>query len=222
MRELKQRWDNRLTFENLSVCEDYRDGRIAVLLYFDLLGSGPHKPSDLVVADDNVGEMHEVFVAVLHYNVLNAGNEQDRDNEVMLIPNVQLVEFPGGKLPSLVGLYRVDNEVPEIGVGSMYLSLRSQCRKFLPCLAERDLRALRAASIGDDLVYKQFDGNPEIVDSIPENQRDSLRERMGLKVDKYMSGFRVFLDSKGVRISIKEGSEGRFKLLDVAVGPFDL
>jgi hypothetical protein len=38
LRELIQRWDNRLTLERLSIAEQYREGRLAAVLKLELGG----------------------------------------------------------------------------------------------------------------------------------------------------------------------------------------
>src|SRR5882762_2483089 len=42
LRELGQRWENRLTLEGLSPWKDYVDGRLALALDFDLGGATKH------------------------------------------------------------------------------------------------------------------------------------------------------------------------------------
>lgn len=104
LRQLMERWDNRLSTERLSFCEEYRKGRLTLVLKFkDRVGVDIGYAEFSAVRDPD-GTVVHMRTAEFERHAVEFGDRNDRNQQVMLVGDVQIVESPEGVIPSLVRL----------------------------------------------------------------------------------------------------------------------
>lgn len=224
LRELVERWDNSLTFEGLSFSEGYANGRFAIILYVKF-GAGADRRHQLSVDCDLKGKVREnVMVFVLKVDSGEGESVDYRNEEPMFVKNVELVESPEGIISSLVGLYAVKDEIGNARFDSLYFSLTEGIHKILPRFVEREVSGrVTFANIPQHGAEKQIERSAHVVNSITNDKGELFGSGFGcMETEEVLSCFRVYLDSHVIGVSPKKNGEGRFQLIDVALGPFDL
>lgn len=222
LRELMQRWDNRLVFEGLSLPEEYAKGRLSIVCYVELGGRGDRvEPTAFSHKEGQILKPVVVIVMRAYSAELRDGN--NRNEQPMLVYNVQLMEGPQRIIPSLVRLYDVKNQITDVLPRHLYFSTIQRAYKFLPRISywKIGVPSTRATGFDDNLASHEIEGCAQIVDSIANYQGNIAGQ--GFRVERediLPSSVRVYLQT--VEVCFEEGNEGRVKLLDVAVGPFDL
>lgn len=220
--ELMERWDNRLTFKGLPTAKDYADGRYAIALYFKVSSAGD-EAEVLPGGERDTADIDDVLILVLHHEVGNLCGRDHRNNQLMFVDNVELVEGPDGLLPSFVWLYRVKDKVDQEGHELLYFSLLKHISKAIPGLVKREITCgFRPTMCDDDFAHHEIESGSHVVDSISENERNIFREWTGFDCGCLISGLRVRLSDQTMTIGLDKGLEPFFKLDDVAIGPFNL
>ncbi len=224
LRQLMQRWDDRLALENLSFVEKYIEGRIALLCDFDV-GRGSYQVKFSAMSDGNCSKVKGISAFVGHINVSNRSNGNDWDQQPMFVHDVQIVHGIQDIIPSLVRLYRVNDKINDSRRRSLYFSTIDGCYKLIPVGLERkiDVSVGHVASQGYDFAGHEVEGGAEIVNSITHYQGDFAGHISGgLKLEDIQSVLRIFLDVKSIEVRIEKGLKDGIKLADVLIGPFDL
>lgn len=163
-----------------------------------------------------------------------SNSRTDCYQETVLVDIVKLVNFPEQIVPSLVRFGIVD---------CIYRRLRhalyfSFTRGFVfrgavrVDYGETDLllfslakdNALLSASDFHQMPSEMVKGAPHLLDGFPCEQRD--RGNHGLDTSEIMmrvpGKLRMWLDANFIRLTVEKGSDPRFQILDVLVGPCDL
>ena len=95
-----QRRDNRLTFEGKSNVEEYRRGRMAFILYCKVL---PVKLFQLdcpgFVGNKDIFQRPFFSIFVLKADIGDVHDLQDWNKELMLVPNIQVLQSPKEVIP---------------------------------------------------------------------------------------------------------------------------
>lgn len=222
LRQLKERWDNRLRIEKMSLLEEYRKGRLSIV--FNLQ---PTANLDHVVSAGAIG--YEGAISDLRALVVfcvNAGDGRHAkhgDQEPVFVDVVDFVEGPEGKIPSLVRLYVVENDVADIGSGMLYVSLFHGNGKVLPRFMEwkMDPRGFYSG-IPNHLTGYMIKCGTEAMNSIAYNKRERDRKRLeNLQLEDISA--RIVVHRNAIEI-IHGGklADAGINLVDVMVGPADL
>lgn len=228
LRETQKRWDNRLILKRLPLAEEYINGRLAVALNFNLVMAVEQHPSP---HDHDIcnRSFNSVLVLIFRVKVHQGGDREDRNQGLMLVENVEVVESVEGKIPSLVlvGAYLVENQIPDVGPRNIYWSLWEGSYKFLTLLPERELGGfdllVRTPIEGDDLVGHQIQRSVEVVGSIADDRRNALRHRLGhVAYHHTTTGLQIVLNDDSVEVRFPKVGQYPLKLVDVLIGPFDL
>lgn len=225
LRELMQRWDNRLTLKKLNILESYHQGRLRVALHLNVAGhpeyacfsawptpssavSKPRRPPDSCLGDDQ------------------SGAEKYWQNQAVFIDNVQVVESVQlGIIPSSVWLYDILDEGNNLRRDSLYCSISNGLFTFLPRFPTREARSCggRSTAQADKLVGNMVEGDAQVVDDVTNIQRNPFGYLIGhLKHQGGLPCLRVLLDIHTVKVSRRECREHVIEVTDVLIGPFDL
>jgi len=221
---LEYRWENRLAFEDLSIVKDYVSGRAAILLYFSTSNSEnlqvvAYKAASRKIKSGLIGSYHQSM----------GFSEGDRRHEkIMLVDLVDFIDEPNGIVPSSVGIYVINDEGINLWEGSLYWSVLNGVFKVCPRFVKRELVDAASFSVGVSRVLPDK-GHPakvqsgtKIVRSVSESEGDTAVDRDGLIVYKALKAGFVRLKPNGVEVRFAELPDSTLKLIDVAVGPFDL
>ncbi len=217
MRELFERWENRLTVEGISFAEKYIEGRISIILYVQF-GAAEISVKQSVGADARGQGDREVSVLVFGVNI-NGDNIENNDQAAMLINDVQIVQSVQGIIPSTVGLYRINYQVADFRTRSLYFSTVNRAYEFLSFFKEWKLST--SIRIRDGLADHQIESRMKIVNGVSDNQsRIGWEFKVDLETD--ISSLAIFLDVQTARVSVSKPLHKGVEVTDVLIGPFDL
>lgn len=242
--QLEQRWENRLTFENLSLTKRYLEGELNILITW-MVNAGsfskkycaivhrelPQRPvlrSEIDSLGGGFGKM--LSHAGDHFGPIKGHSEASvggpyRDDGLVFIEDVELMESPKGVVPSLVWfqpLYDLDCS----GRGSLYRFGKGGF-KFIQVLPDNEMDVIVAGPVGvtvaDDGDHKQIKGCANVVDGISDNAAPFNRD-ISLDVHSPLSesGLRICIHENGIRVSGEKLLNFDCKFIDMAFGPFDL
>src|SRR5450759_3161560 len=92
LRQLMERWDNRLTFENLSLVEKYLEGRLTLVCDVEL-GSGSYWRVELSALSNNQSHaLKNIVVVVDEVNVSEGDSGDNGHQSEMFVHNVGVVQ----------------------------------------------------------------------------------------------------------------------------------
>jgi len=224
LRELEERWDNRLTFENLSFVEKYREGRLSVALYFNIAGHAYKvQYSTLVNYQSAVAKNHRPDFGV---DVCQGNDGNRRNQQPVLVDYIETVQSAEGAIPSVViGFYDIKQDGDDVGTCNLYFSSVNSCFKFLPCISEGEIRVTRWGSTRhrNDLASHEVQGGAQVMDRVTDNQGNFAGKRLGyFELNEAASRILLFLDVKTAKVCFDECGEYPIKLVDMLFGPFDL
>lgn len=229
MREIAERWQNRLTVERHTIAENYADGRLSLICDLNILVPDTRIFGRCGVDDRPLNDCEVFASAVFAVNSPNVRNVFLRNQEPMLVFNVECIKTPEGfSTPSLVRLYGIHDEV-EDGFGNplplLFQSTIDGVYKFIPALADRETGVGVAGCSGLELniAHNEIKRTSEIVDSVANSKQDFFgRGLIHADLKNAISSLRIVLDQDTVRASVGELSRLSVKIVDVLVGPFDL
>ena len=148
--------------------------------------------------------------------------DRHRNDSVVFVEGVEFVKHPQGGIPSLVWFEPFDKPFSFVA-NSLHLPA---------CLFERSNTSFDRESavpsylppiVSDQVANQLVECGPQIVNNIANDGAEFDWEAFFDANAKYiLSSFRIDLTDELVRVSIKEGLDGRFKLLSVAFCPFNL
>src|SRR2546425_8639441 len=216
LRELMQRWDNRLTGEE-SVAEEYIKGRLSIGFQMKLgdIATEPHAARDRGKSDGGA-----IVLSVKH----RKGNGWDQQS--VLVHLVEVVQSANGLIPSLasIGLYLINNQVDDVCTSNLYRSVMNGAYKLLSGVAYWESNILnRSAGVGDNIVGHMIKRSPQVVDCITDDQWDGLWHRFrDVEFHRALTRLRVFLGANTIKVTLQEGDNLLLQIEDVLIGPFDL
>ena len=234
LRNLMERWENRLTFESVrSLTEEYRKGRLSLICYAE---RPLERRLEQVIINDISAGTHQVclplepLVIGLVYQayIPHLSDRQNGRQEFVLISNIQPVQSIDGVIPSFVRLYPVKDEVhnvhPYAEDRRLFFSCIDLSYQFVPFFED----GKPECSIGlpsrflNSLISQSIKSRSKIVYSITNDQGQFSRGTMYYQFTDIVTSLRIFIDRKAVKVSLDESIKKSLKLLDVLVGPFDL
>jgi hypothetical protein len=226
LRQLQERWDNRLIVEKLPLFKAYLDGRICVGLIVEMGGRAFWDGAAVRKDAKLVGREGSGIIIICERDpgpVIVSGKQDG----AVLVEIVQLVECPKGKISSLVRLYCLDDEPAEVGSDLLFKSTIDRSFKFLPRFMhwEGDHSAGRvAAGRYYDFSDKMIECAPEVVDSVADDHSQTLNSVGSWlpKIEAEIAGFRLFIDERSVTFRRNETVNASLRVTDVLIGPFNL
>jgi hypothetical protein len=229
-----KRWNDRLCLEGSSEVEEYGSGRIAFIMHCEITTVQVFEYESVGLVNEVRPKPNEIIFVVLKANTIESHKLQHWNQELMLIHDVHVVHGPKGKIPSLVGFYRI--EYKNLNGRSDLLIFQSRMKgsyEFFPRIADWEPCPFgRSASASDNnLVVHKIQGTPEVMQGIPHDKRGfSQVEGAGInlnpeKICSDASIFekrRVFIDMEAVKVRCDEIAQQGVKVVDVLQGPFNL
>lgn len=230
--ELKERWDNRLTRENLNIPKDYISGKVNLCLLIEF--NGPNSP--------DAGQCYAIVQALENrprtdYQVPTIGDESriryarsssdaGYGNEIDVL--IDIAEFGQGPqviVPSLVWFHR-RNDGDVLRRELLYLSLRSGLYEFISVPGKREIDALIASrSVNPSERNRQvIERGSGVVDMLSGEHEQVRRERIDQsKLERAMSGLGINITESGASIRFApHGINACLNLTGLFIGPFDL
>ena len=141
--EINQRWDDWEFAEKLPLWERYLRGYINIVLWNITIGEEgfPYqgKWAVEVMAHGQIKPFVDIPLINNIANHSNVGNRNIRNNEIVLVDFVQLIEAPKVSIPVHVRFYRVRDELLNISIGDglLYFTHARAVFKVLPFFVER-------------------------------------------------------------------------------------
>lgn len=240
IRQFNERWNDRLTSENLRLSERYVEGEIYALVCFKVpfypveqcalfhreqgLRSGK---IDGLLRDGSGWQLEQALERGLNnaavYLESHFGDSHScGDEQTMLVNNVKLVEFPQHVVPSTVRLESVYSIFK--GLGNSFCFSDRLGYVLLQTLADREVSMLQdvPSRIRDEAVSKVVQSGTEIMGSVTSQQRDTHGNRLEL-IQKISRGsiFDVKLGRDLIWVERKELSDLSVQITDVLFGPFN-
>src|SRR5450432_3883473 len=207
--------------------ENYRRGSMALVLHCHLpvIEFFEPKGAGFIHVDRPNGDDRSVFL-VLKANTVEDHRLQRWNEKLMFVDDVQIVKSPEQWIPSLVGLYRFDDEFPQ-SVRNLLLfqsTIQPLRNKFLPRIADWKPRPFASTFGRYELVVENIEGAPKIVQHITCNNGGIACESGSVNREPQMicSLPQIVINGNGVEIRVPEGSDHKVQVEDVLVGPFNL
>jgi len=222
LRQLMQRWDNRSIVENISLAEEYAKGRLSIVCYVEICRSSYRLDSSAISDSETcINDLIVVIVMRAYSGQLCDGN--NRDQQSMLVNDVESVKGPQEIIPSFVWFDDIGNQIADILPGHVYLPTVDRCYEFFPCVTDREtgIPGWDIPGFGNNLTGHKVQGGTQIMDDVTNNQGNLGWQRIGIERQNIVPS-EVLIDMQTVKVSFEECAKARLKILDVAVGPFDL
>lgn len=230
--ELLERWDNRLTIDNLSLAERYLKGELVVGVEFGCVDWGSQQFRAIYQRELPIGGVpvhHGGLYGFparhrkLHFEPEAAVGGPYRDNQSVFVEDVELVEGPQSAVPSFVRLEPFD-EANSLLAGSLYFF---KTRGFKTVGAVTD-GPISTAGVGhtvgfDDGASEQIKGRADVVNCIADDTPPIIGDIFeNLDSINILGCFRIFIAQDAIRVATPKGLDFTFHLMDVFFGPFDL
>lgn len=228
LRDLKQRWDNRLILERVvSLSEAYLNGRLEVVLYGDwLVGDHEFQWACRVAAN---AEILNRVSGDLGVDPSHGNHGHGRNDQVVLVEVAEIVEQPDGLVQSVGRPYLFEKKF--FGSGEGFLYRRQGCVVFevfpFGMHGEVWLEAGRGAG-SNDAARKVIQCGSQIVDRVTDDDCERLWDWLFGAVGK-LKGAGLRLEGMAAtplnRDLVEAAIQGRGpapKLIDVCVGPLNL
>lgn len=217
VRHVNERARDRLARHGHSVAKRYVEGTGGLLLKFDLVRFN--------IGQKYVAIFHELGLRVardLAAELLAryAGVAGGRNDQLVFIDNIQIVERSEKIIPSGIWLERVDN-LPASGVkgGTELIHSLFLAGSILP---KRETGSARnVPGQGREVANKNVERTTEVVNDIADDRSDLLRDCL-LDADAHaaLSDMRIELADQSIRASPGVGGKHVVKLVEVAFCPF--
>jgi hypothetical protein len=150
------------------------------------------------------------------------------NQELVLIPDIQVVQGPQGVIPSFVGLHDIKYDLRDLGIDLLlFESTRQGGYKSVPRIANRKASPLRgnASTFQNSSVVKKIEGASQVGERVSDHKSDYLGGKIGevvINPEMIYPAFDIFLDSESVKVRVNEVYEQRVKVVDVLLGPLNL
>jgi hypothetical protein len=184
----------------------------------DVIGEGLSGAPGIPSLDD--------AVLILRYDASDVPVGFEGNQEAVFVSFVENVDFPDGKIPSVVRAYLIKHQIKKPWAGDVYFSAAQGCFKIFPSWIDSELS--KGAESGRGGSLNSFDpriieGAFEIVDGIANHQGGVGKKFISVHdiVNENLIGkLRVNLDSRNV--TVWQIGEPFFQFTDVFIGPLDL
>jgi hypothetical protein len=230
-----ERWNNRLSLERNVQVENYRRGRMALVL--DCEFTAPRILNSPLVEPNAAGLIHEVGVLgkmnraliILKANISEHHHLQHWNKKFVFIPYIQPVKCPEGVITSLVGLYPVQNKTADIRKDLLlFQSAIYGSFQFFPGVEYWEASPIRSLSVAlnHNLVPQEVKRASKIVQSISQDHSDVIcGKRHIIESDMQMNKVPAVIEfnADGMKIVRSDPlGENRFNIRDVLLGPVNL
>lgn len=231
VRELCERFEKRLTFDNLAIAERYLNGELRIILLLGVVGPAPHLDDveccavferELPICGSNPDRGEDGAGRELHLHDDAAVGGPDDIQDPVLVVRVETVQTPEGVVPSLVRLGRL-NSCLGLGTDSLYASRQSGLKR-LRASGDREHRLVGGLPPVREyeLPDKMVEGRSEVVDGVSGEEAPSwVRLFTNSYAPDEIARIRIFLSDNQIGVAVIESGDARFEIRDVLFGPFD-
>ncbi len=205
-----------------SFAENYTNGRFALIVDAPAPRESGNVPRGGLHSDGIAFSYFPHFV--FHLYAHNRSVLNDREQQLVLVENVELVHGPDGIIPSVIRLYLGHDEIDECRILGIYLPARHNTFKLVSRGMDGELRIIVNGSrsvLGERLDPCMVESTPEIVDGISYHEADFAGRSSVSKLvlNELASSLLIKLDRSDV--GIFERSSSNINVSDVLIGPFN-
>lgn len=223
--EIAQRWKDKTASEGHSLAENYANARIAFIC--DVHAAFLCRNHEASSASDSPLGDRELFASLVYVaDVADKLELQMGNDEPMFVLNVETVKLPDGvTIPSLVGLYGLDDVIDQPFGGLTFQSARDGSFKVIPCLVRRKGYVLRSlTSDGEfNIAHGAVESASKIVDGIARDAHQPSRHRWTrYEFERIASSIRLTALSDSVSVIAGELTDAKLEIFEMLSGPFDL
>jgi hypothetical protein len=222
-RELNERWNNRFTLQGQSLVEKYREGRMSVVCDFEFSRTAKWSRGAIScngdIADNPVVSL--VFCAKTE----DRSYLYDWKQKPVFVEDVDIMQGPQGVIPSSVRFYDIHDEVKDVFGGLLYQSAIDASYKFIPRFKEWKYSVIVVPSKSSkvDFVNSKVQSALEVVRGISNDKSNvSWQGFSYIELDAIVSGLKILIGAKRVKITSSKSQDFRVKIIDVLLGPFNL
>lgn len=220
LRHIQERWENRLSGKEPVFWEGYLKGDFSVLLIFDRIVG----PDDAADVDERVAGHMNICPANLGSQIAYPVDLDGRDDEVVFVNLVELGDGPENVVSSgvPVRLHVIENKSFNIGEGHLYRRLSDGVFEVFPRFMEGEGAKPGLSGRTPKSHPNVIEGRAQIVDRIPDDQGNMLSNLAEVGEFQFERTITLFGKGEFVGFTAPDLIHDRFKLVDVAIGPYDL
>lgn len=225
LRNLNERWNNRLVLERTSWCEAYIDGRLEIAMYGDrLLGADDENWLCCIRADIQASDRNRPERYIGPIDVRHGGRG---DEQIMFVVVVEGVESPKRFIRSVIRSYLLNDKPLSTGNGLLYKVQDGCGYKVLPRGVDREVRFGRGIDRSQNACAEVIERRSEVVDRISDCKREHTRdglngpENESIFIDLATGRANITLYPQRVEFVGQRLSQSN-QLVNVAVGPLNL
>lgn len=235
--ELSERWEQRLTLNNLALAKRYLKGELIICLAFAVSrGSGDLEYGRAVLKRVHTVGGSDVDAREDDWFILPRDRHRDmhrkvsvsgpyRNDRLVFVQDIEVMDCPEGLIPTLVWLEPLD-QPSRACIGSVYFS-RKMATVVLSLVeyGKAMIAHDRVGSAGgaNSVAKGEVQPSSDVVNDIADYGAE-MRRNLFADVDdeELIAGFRVIVGDDFVWASFVERPNFSLKFIDVAFGPFDL
>lgn len=223
-RQIVQRWEDVTAAEGQSVCENYANGRFALICDLNLSLPGGEF-GNMIRRGSPFRKFKYLASAVFVANAPNPLKFHIRDKQPMFVLDVKSVQGPDGfSIPSLVGLYDIHDEVDDPFGGLIFESAMDGCYKFIPGVVHRKLGMSGPLSVSGEfyVVGDEIESGAQIMERVSSDAHELFWHGFTrLELERVVASIRVSLNEDSVRMSV-DAYQNTVQISDVLLGPLNL
>lgn len=226
LRQVQERWDNRLILERESLFEAYLDGRICIGLVVKM-GGGAFLDGASVTEDTNPmrGERASgILIYEFDSGLKRVTTKYDRS---MLVEVIEFIECPKGKISSLVRLYRIDNKLAKVGTDLLFKSEIDGLYKFFPRFMHGEVGVSTigiSSHVADNFGHRVVKRASEVVNSVTDDNAKPVDGECagGPEIKAEIASLRISIDEMSVTFRPQKALNPGLRVTDVLIGPLNL
>lgn len=165
---------------------------------------------------------------IFQVNASNRGIVDNRNQQPMFVSEIEFVNGPDGKIPSIIGLYIVKDEIEEVRTGGVYLQFPQRGFKLISFEKTGELGALPVPSGNQSSCSfkpSMIESTLQIVNSIPDDcgqfiKGISVASFLEIALNEFAASLRIDIGS--TYQSVLQDADCAFGFRNVLIGPFDL
>jgi hypothetical protein len=215
--ELMERWDKRLTFQNLRFTERFVDSELEILIRYRFIYAFDDPLKDWIACLEPVTAVEPV-----------AGEQKvvsDREEKTMLVDIIKLMDFPERFVSTLVRFEPVDRFYSLLP-HSLYLSSLTGF-VFIGTRRNRERNvaagfSARESDLGK-VMRQVVESTPDVLDDVS-CRRNDVEGEDGKRSEamRAFSSLRITMHPDNMHILVSKHSDFGIQLREVLLGPFDL
>jgi hypothetical protein len=220
LRKLQQRWDNRLTFDNLRLGERYFKEGLHIYVCFKV----SRNPQKFVAHLHRTPSKLKYPPALKTFvEILTSDNRNNQKS--VLVDIVKMVEAPKRVIPTFVWFDRVDSFFSRLPHGTYFSSLAELVSLGVTEDRKAYLPPRRVPlSPNNKRICEIVQDPPKVVDGVAQDRR-KLQWNIphARHIKNQIARLRLTLTSNNIRLGIapQKGTDFELQVTDVLFGPFD-